>query len=162
MEVQELIGKFGAEIGVADLVLDHENRCNLLFNDIAVSLEANSNRQDLFVYSYLADIPRKLKDSLNLQIAYSNCRMKDTQGMTVGVERGSGKTVLMQTVSLRGLQLKKFLDTVEQFIKNAEEWTKAIRYFSPNRPFAMLTREGYDEDETSLEQEDAPPMGLRV
>ena len=160
MEIRKFISQFGAKVGIENLALDHESRCNLLFNDIAVSLEVNFHQQSLFVYSYLADVPKKSKNNLNMQIAYSNCRMKNTKGMTVGVERESGKTVLVQTVNLRGLQLDRFLEVVERFIKNAEHWTKAIKYFSPSRPLEVNTEE--EKEVRSLTQEDAPPMGMKV
>ena len=51
-----LLADFGASIGIEELSFNDENRCNLLFDEVAITIELLEDTGTVYIYSYLCQI----------------------------------------------------------------------------------------------------------
>ena len=124
--MQSLIGEFGGSIGIPDLRLDEENRCNLMFDDVAVSFELSHSGESLYIYSYLGDAPNENPEKVYARLLDANYIFKHTRGATLGMEESSKKIVLIREYNLRIMRLTDFEAVVETFVDLAEYWKRRI------------------------------------
>ncbi len=124
--MQGLFREFGGEIGIPDLQLDEENRCNLMFDDIAVSFELGQDEDSVYIYSYLSDAPLENREEFYARLLDANYTFKYTQGATLGVEYASKKVLLIREYGLETMRLSAFESVVERFVNLAEYWKQKI------------------------------------
>ena len=56
--METILQEFGASIGIPDLKPDEEYRCNMQFDDVAVSFELGDDDDSMFVYTLLGAVRR--------------------------------------------------------------------------------------------------------
>lgn len=120
--LKNLIGEFGHSIGIEELALDDENRCNLIFDSIPVSFELSKKEDTIYLYSYLGDLTEVNKAKLYpaLMNANYNYLFKGIGEACFGVEAKSGRIGLLREEHLRGVRLEEFNTLVENFVNYAE------------------------------------------
>lgn len=121
-----LLQDFGNSIGIADLQVDEDARCNLMFDDIAVSFELSKNERSVYIYSYLADAPDTDAGYFYAGLLDANYLFKGTDGATLGVEADSRRIVLIREEKLAPLQLAEFEAILEEFVNLAETWKQTL------------------------------------
>jgi hypothetical protein len=124
--MQNLFKEFGETIGIPDLQPDEENRCNLMFDEVAVSFELNQDGNSIYVYSYLGDVPSENREQFYAGLLDANYTFKHTQGATLGVEYASKKVLLIREYGLEAMRLASFEHAVEQFVNLAEYWKQKM------------------------------------
>lgn len=145
--LKNLIAEFGASLGIPDLALDEENRCNLMFDEVAVSFELSPDEEAVYVYAYLGDVVRAGNKELFAALLDANYLFKGTRGATIGVDEASGRVVMIRAEDLSAMRLSRFQSLVEEFINLAELWQKKLAEFpaqtvqedSPATPVEALT-----------------------
>ena len=128
--LKNLLTEFGTSVGIPDLQLDEENRCNLIFDEIAMSFELGPSEESVYLYSYLGDAIHTDLEDLYATLLDANYIFRGTQGATIGVESTSRKVVLIREERLSNLQLPRFRLLVEEFVNLAELWMKKLANFS--------------------------------
>ncbi len=124
--MQNLLKEFGDLIGIPELCLDEENRCNLMFDDVAVSFELNRDEESFYMYSYLGDASSENRERVYAKLLDANYVFKHTNGATLGVEDASKKIILIRQYALEMMRLSKFESVVEEFVNLAEYWKQKI------------------------------------
>ena len=145
--LKNLIAEFGASIGIPELTLDEENRCNLMFDEVAVSFELSPDEDAVYIYAYLGDVVRTGNGALFTALLGANYLFKGTRGATIGVDEASGRVVMIRSEDLSALRLSRFSSLVEEFINLAELWQKKLAEFpaqttpepAPATPVEALT-----------------------
>ena len=145
--LKNLIAEFGASIGIPELTLDEENRCNLMFDEVAVSFELSPDEDAVYIYAYLGDVVPGNNNALFASLLDANYLFRGTGGATIGVDEASGRVVMIRSEDLSALRLSRFSSLAEEFINLAELWQKKLAEFpaqtaqqpAPATPVEALT-----------------------
>lgn len=121
-----LLADLGAEIGIADLGADEDNRCNLLFDEVAVSLELSEDGAALYIYSLLGHVRQDADTAQLAALLDANFLFSGTAGAALGVEKASGSIVLARSERLPGMNKPLFLAVLEEFVNLAEFWQQRL------------------------------------
>ena len=120
--LNNLLGEFGTAIGMPELELDEENRCNLTFDEVAVSFELSPDEASVYLYSYLGDVAGNDSKAVFAALLDANYLFRGTLGATMGVDEVSGRVVIIRSEDLSTLRLSRFQSLVEEFVNLAELW----------------------------------------
>ena len=142
--MQDLFKEFGNEIGIPDLQPDEENRCNLMFDDVAVSFELSHNEDSIYIYSYLGDAPYENREEFYAKLLDANYTFKYTKGATLGMEYSSKRVLLIREYGLEAMRLANFESVVEGFVNLAEYWKQKM----PTLTLAGEQDASIDKDES--------------
>ena len=134
--MKNLLREFGKTVGITELQLDNENRCNLLFDDIGVSFELAPSEESVYLYSMLGVAPATDLESVYALLLDGNYLFKGTKGASIGIEASSKNIVLIREERLENMQLARFESLVEVFVGLAESWRERLGELSSESPAA--------------------------
>ena len=124
--MNNLLHEFGASIGIPDLQLDEEYRCNMMFDDVPVSFELGDGDESMYIYSLLGHVPEDGLEQFYAGLLHANYVFADNAGSTLSVDSQSGNVVLFRQERLELLRLSRLESVVEQFVNVAEGWMKRL------------------------------------
>ena len=127
--LNNLLEEFGASIGMPELELDEENRCNLMFDEVAVSFELSPDEASVYLYSYLGDVVNNDSKAVFSALLDANYLFRGTLGATLGVDEASGRVVMIRLEDLSTLRLSRFQSLVEEFVNLSELWQNRLADF---------------------------------
>lgn len=140
-----VLADFGAIIGLPNISLDEEQRCDLRFDDIVVNMVHLEDIEKVYICTVLGSIPalddRRLQSYESLLEA--NCYFSQTGGGIVGIDKAAHAltyTNIVGTPQLTGNDLAEFmqgyLNTVDALrlrILNADtQGAAALPELNPN------------------------------
>ena len=125
--MNNLLREFGASIGIPDLQIDEEYRCNMMFDDVPVSFELGDGDESIYIYSLLGHVPDDGLEQLYAELLHANYVFADSGGSTLSVDSQSGNVVLLREERLELLRLSRLESVVEQFVNVAESWMSRLR-----------------------------------
>ncbi len=128
--IKNLLQEFGKTIDIAELQLDNEHRCNLLFDDIGVSFELAPDEESIYLYSMLGVAPSTDLESMYALLLDANYIFRGTKGATIGIEASSKSIVLIREERLENMQLAHFESIVKVFVDLAESWRERLNDLS--------------------------------
>ena len=124
--MENLLSEFGALIGIPDLQPDEQHRCNMMFDDVAVSFELAAGDENLYIFSLLGTVPRDDAEAAYATLLRANYAFEGTGGSTLSVDPNTGGVVLIRSERLDTLRLPTFELVVQDFVNVAEEWMNRI------------------------------------
>ena len=127
--MKNLFSEFGAAIGLPELQPDEENRCNLMFDEVAVSFELSPHEDSIYIYAYLGDMPAGAPKALPAALLDANYLFRGTGGATIGMDEATGRVVMVRAADLSTLRQSTFQSLVEEFVNLAELWQKKLAGF---------------------------------
>ena len=148
--MKNLVQEFGAAIGIPDLVPDEQNRCNLTFDDVAVSFELGGRDDSLCIYSLLGTVPDRDAGSFHTALLHANHLLDSTRGSTLSIDPRNTDVVLIREEQLNTLRLPRLEMLIEDFVNVAEQWME------------KLASGKIDEPASTAIQEPTPPDGAMV
>ena len=125
--MNNLLREFGASIGMPDLQIDEEYRCNMMFDDVPVSFELGDGDESIYIYSLLGHVPDDGLEQFYAELLHANYVFADSGGSTLSVDSQSGNVVLLREERLELLRLSRLESVVEQFVNVAEGWMSRLR-----------------------------------
>ena len=120
--VNNLLREFGVAIGIPDLQLDEEYRCNMMFDEVPVSFELGGDDESVYIYSLLGHVPGDGLEQFYAELLHANYVFAENGGSTLSVDTQSGSVVLLREERLELLRLSRLESVVEQFVNVAEVW----------------------------------------
>lgn len=130
MDKRELASRLLADLGntltVGPLALDPvTHSCVLVFDgDIILNIEYAPER--LVLSSYLAELPSEGAEPLLRELLAANLYWHRTRGATLCLEEGTGGVILTYACSVTELDGPSFETVVENFVNQAERWSRHI------------------------------------
>lgn len=125
--MNNLVREFGASIGIPDLQIDEEYRCNMMFDEVPVSFELGDGDESIYIYSLLGHVPDDGLEQFYAELLHANYVFADSGGSTLSVDSQSGNVVLLREERLELLRLSRLESVVEQFVNVAEGWMSRLR-----------------------------------
>ena len=151
--LNNLLREFGSAIGIPDLKLDEEYRCNMMFDEVPVSFELGDGDESVYIYSLLGQVPDDGLERFYAELLHANYLFAESGGSTLGVDSQSGNVVLLREERLESMRLSTLESVAEQFVSVAEAWMSRLG-------------DGMNEDAVPLGEsvsEQSPPSGgMRV
>ncbi len=158
--LHSLIKEFGAAVGLEDMTFDDQQRCNLMFDDVPVSLEMSGGEGSLYIYSVLAPEPAENANALYAELLRANYAFAQTAGATLALDPAGGGIVLMREEPLETLRLPQFEALIEDFVNVAEGFIASLAEGSLSKAAQTIDSE---PSEPSGDGGDAPAAGnMRV
>ena len=130
--MSNLLREFGASIGIPDLQIDEDYRCNMMFDEVPVSFELGDGDESLYIYSLLGHVPDDGLEQFYAELLHANYVFKDNGGSTLSVDSQSGGVVLLREERLELLRLSRLETVVEQFVNVAEAWMSRLSAVGTN------------------------------
>ena len=124
--MNNLVREFGAAIGIPDLQLDEEYRCNMMFDEVPVSFELGGGDESMYIYSLLGHVPDDGREQFYAELLHANYVFAGSGGSTLSVDSQSGSVVLLREERLESLRLPRLESVVEQFVNIAEGWVSRL------------------------------------
>lgn len=122
-EVNGLLERLGASLGLQDLSLDENNHCILLFDDkVILNLELDEDNELLVVYSYLGEVPFEGRENIFETLLESNFFWRNTQGATLGIDKHTQTVVLAYPMELPLKNRDIFEERLAVFVDITEQW----------------------------------------
>ncbi|MDE0659719.1 MAG: type III secretion system chaperone [Gammaproteobacteria bacterium] len=140
-----LLAEFGAVVGIPDLKPDAELRCNMMFDDVAVSFQLGPDDESLYVYSLVGTVAEADTAVAYPALLRANYALEGTAGSTFSLDPRSGGIVLIRAERLETLRLGRLEALVEDFVNAVERWAEQIRR---GQYETTGTARGGDEPET--------------
>lgn len=134
----ELLSEFGKEIGIPDLTFDENGTCSLIFDDVVVNIEKNTDDEKIFLYSNLGTIPPQQREAFYKKLLEANAFFKGTGGGTLAVDEHSNIVLFLYQVPVKSLDHGAFSKTMENYINIVEYWTEQVVKY-PNAPSTAST-----------------------
>ena len=125
--MNNLLREFGTSIGIPDLQLDEDFRCNLMFDEVPVSFELGEGDESVYIYSLLGRVPDDGLERFYAGLLHANYVFADNAGSTLSVDSQSGNVVLLREERLELLRLSRLESVVERFVNVAEDWMSRLR-----------------------------------
>ena len=151
--LNNLLREFGSAIGIPDLQLDEEYRCNMMFDEVAVSFELGDGDESVYIYSLIGQVPDDGLERFYAELLHANYLFAESGGSTLGVDSQSGNVVLLREERLESMRLSTLESVAEQFVNVAEAWMSRLGD-GVNEAAAPL-----DE---SVSEQSPPSGGMRV
>ena len=124
--LQSMLKEFGAAVGIPDLEPDDEQRCNMMFDDVALSFELGVGDESVYIYSLLGAVADDEAQGAHAELLHANYAFAGTRGSTLSIDPQTGGIVLMREEQLDSLRLPRFETIMEDFVTVAEQWMQRI------------------------------------
>ena len=124
--LNNLLREFGSAIGIPDLQLDEEYRCNMMFDEVPVSFELGDGDESVYIYSLLGQVPDDGLERFYAELLHANYLFAESGGSTLGVDSRSGNVVLLREERLESMRLSTLESVAEQFVSVAEAWMNRL------------------------------------
>ena len=122
----ELLTAFGQEIGIPDLAFDANGTCSLIFDDMVVNIEKNTEGEKIFLYSTVGTIPATDKEPFYKMLLEANAFFKGTGGGTLAIDEPSCAVLFLYQMSVKAMDNAAFSRTIENFINITEHWVNKL------------------------------------
>lgn len=130
-EVNSLLNKLGASLGLDGLSLDENNHCILLFDDkVILNLELDEVNELLVVYSYIGEVPFEGRENIFEALLESNFFWRNTQGATLGIDKHTQTVVLAYPMELPLKNKNIFEERLAVFVDVTEQWIDRLEGMS--------------------------------
>ena len=124
--LNNLLREFGSAIGIPDLKLDEEYRCNMMFDEVPVSFELGDGDESVYIYSLLGQVPDDGLERFYAELLHANYLFTESGGSTLGVDSKSGNVVLLREERLESMRLSTLESVAEEFVSVAEAWMNRL------------------------------------
>ena len=130
MELAELIGEFGRQIGL-DLKLDENGTCALAVDGMNVTIQDVSEAFAVGLWGKIGAPPPEGLRQLYEMMLDANHLFRATSGATISRDPESGDFYLCRLLDVRVLEPAEFFLAVEKFVNTLEAWQKVIADYRP-------------------------------
>ncbi|MBM3856496.1 MAG: type III secretion system chaperone [Verrucomicrobia bacterium] len=124
---QQLIKKFGEQIGVPNLETHPQGLCSLRFDDrVTIDLEYHEENDALLLSSLVGVLKAQESKQFYDELLEANLLWGGTSGATIGVDPASLAVFLCYQEHLKGISLEKFQQSIKKFSDTALFWNQRL------------------------------------
>lgn len=132
MKIQELLAELGAHMGLANVQLDENGVCRLVFNNtISIDFEADSEDEDILImHTVVGTVPAEGRLAYYQMLLGGNYLGSQTGDAVLALDAAQGEVVLWRRLQITDLTIEPFADALEALVKAAQEWVPVLSNFS--------------------------------
>ena len=124
----QLLNEFGSGIGLEELAADSEGYCSLeVDGDQVLHLKYDEETDALRFFMELGFLPEETRDRNITDILDANVMCRGTGGCVLGVDSRTSTLTICFDERIEGMNRLRFEQLLNNFLSNAEIWTKRIQ-----------------------------------
>ena len=124
---QQLIKKFGENIGIPNLEPHPQGLCSLRFDDrVTIDIEYSEEQDALLLSSLVGVLKSQETKQFYDELLEANLLWGGTSGATIGVDPASLAVFLCYQEHLKGISLEEFQQSVKRFSDTALFWNQRL------------------------------------
>lgn len=124
---QQLIKKFGEQIGVPNLETHPQGICSLRFDDrVTIDLEYSEEQDALLLSSLVGVLKQQESKEFYGELLEANLLWGGTSGATIGIDPVSLAVFLCYQEQLKGISLEKFQQSIKKFSDAVLFWNQRL------------------------------------
>jgi len=128
MNVQQLLSDLGDFMGLADLSLDEDGACQLVFDDIT-NIDFNHDDQgegSLIMHTVVGTVPPERKKETCITLLAGNYLGLETNGATLAIEPATSEIVLSTRMSGSHHDADSLSEVLTSFVRTARDWASRL------------------------------------
>lgn len=123
---RQAVSRLAERLNAPDLAFDEADQCVLATEAFEVYLDLAAERDSLFVYAKIGELPEAVPVELYRMLLEANFLTRETAGCTIGADERSGVILLSTRWSLRELDDESFEPRLLDFCEATDFWVQRI------------------------------------
>ena len=147
MELENLMSAFAEKLGIEGVEVK-EGICSMTIDDIPMEFTESPGGEAVIGVAVIGEPPPEKREAFYEMLLEANTQVYGTQGIALSKLPDTGEIALIGGLPFKGLELKEFCKSLDEFINKAEEWRETVENF---RPAA---------EEAAAQEDEVPALGL--
>ena len=130
MELNELMSAFAEKLGIEGIAVEN-GTCSLTIDDIPMEFTESPGGEAVIGVAVIGEPPPEKREAFYEMLLEANTQLYGTQGIALSRLPDTGEIGLIGGLPFKGLELKEFCKSLDEFINKAEEWRETVENFRP-------------------------------
>ena len=130
MELNELMSAFAEKLGIEGIAVEN-GTCSLTIDDIPMEFTESPDGLAVVGVAVIGEPPPVKREAFYEMLLQANTQLYGTQGIALSRLPDTGEIGLIGGLPFKGLELKEFCKSLDEFINKAEEWRETVENFRP-------------------------------
>ena len=130
MELNELMSSFAEKLGIEGVEVK-EGICSMTIDDIPMEFTESAGGEAVIGVAVIGEPPPDKREAFYEMLLEANTQLYGTQGIALSRLPDTGEIGLIGGLPFKGLELKEFCKSLDEFINKAEEWRETVENFRP-------------------------------
>ena len=130
MELKELMTAFAETLGIEGIEVK-EGICSMTIDDIPMEFTESPGGEAVIGVAVIGEPPPEKREAFYEMLLEANTQLYGTQGIALSRLPDTGEIGLIGGLPFKGLELKEFCKSLDEFINKAEEWRETVENFRP-------------------------------
>ena len=130
MELKELMSAFAETLGI-DGIEVKDGVCSMTIDDIPMEFTESPGGEAVIGVAVIGEPPPETREEFYEMLLQANTQLYGTQGIALSRLPDTGEIGLIGGLPFKGLELKEFCKSLDEFINKAEEWRETVENFRP-------------------------------
>jgi hypothetical protein len=130
MELKELMSAFAETLGI-DGIEVKDGVCSMTIDDIPMEFTESPGGEAVIGVAVIGEPPPDKREAFYEMLLEANTQLYGTQGIALSRLPDTGEIGLIGGLPFKGLELKEFCKSLDEFINKAEEWRETVENFRP-------------------------------
>ncbi len=130
MELKELTTAFAAKMGIDGLTVE-DGVCALEIDGIPMEFTESTGGEAVIGVAVLGEPPPEKREAFYEMLLKANTQLYGSQGIALSELPDTGEIALIGGLPFKGLEVKEFCKSLDEFVSKAEEWRETVENFRP-------------------------------
>ena len=130
MELNELMSAFAEKLGIEGIAVEN-GTCSLTIDDIPMEFTESPDGLAVVGVAVIGEPPPEKREAFYEMLLEANTQLYGTKGIALSRLPDTGEIGLIGGLPFKGLELKEFCKSLDEFINKAEEWRETVENFRP-------------------------------
>ena len=130
MELKELMSAFAERLGIEGIEVK-DGICSMTIDDIPMDFTETPDGLAVVGVAVVGEPPPDKREAFYEMLLQANTQLYGTQGIALSRLPDTGEIGLIGGLPFKGLELKEFCKSLDEFINKAEEWRETVENFRP-------------------------------
>ena len=130
MELKELMSAFAERLGIEGIEVK-DGICSMTIDDIPMEFTESPGGEAVIGVAVIGEPPPDKREAFYEMLLQANTQLYGTQGIALSRLPDTGEIGLIGGLPFKGLELKEFCKSLDEFINKAEEWRETVENFRP-------------------------------
>lgn len=131
MEFKELMGQFGAKVGLSDLAPGDTGVCSVQIDEMQVSFKEDPASSSVMTWAEVGEPPPEGEAMLHRVLLQATFADQSLGGAFFSADPETGRIYLNRVDPTAVLDLDSFCRMLEKFVNALEQWRKTLADFRP-------------------------------
>ena len=130
MELNELMTAFAETLGIEGIEVK-EGICSMTIDDIPMEFTESPGGEAVIGVAVIGEPPPEKREEFYAMLLRANTQLYGTMGVALSKLPDTGEIALIGGLPFKGLEVKEFCKSLDEFVSKAEEWRETVENFRP-------------------------------